>query len=167
MCLYKYIPHGWVSAYGGHKRGIGSPGAGVSGGCELLNVGTENSIWVLWWSSKHSKPLSHLPLSPFFLFYSHTQGIQSTKRWGHTPAYTNNRMFPVNQTFSISDPDNCWSSPEKGLQGASRYHYNKTKMLFVLFTLSFFHKYSFLETEFLNSLNAAADMDSNHLPLVR
>lgn len=49
-----------VHAGGWTREGIGCPGAaGVTGGCELPNMGTGNWIWVLWKVSKCSYSLRH------------------------------------------------------------------------------------------------------------
>lgn len=48
------ICHVYADAHGGQKRALGSPGAGVSGNCEILDVGAGNQTLVLFKSSKCS-----------------------------------------------------------------------------------------------------------------
>lgn len=56
----------WVDRYVQVSAGVlgdqsvGSPGAAVTGGCELPRVGTKNRAQVLWKNSVYFPPLNHL-----------------------------------------------------------------------------------------------------------
>lgn len=54
------------------EEGYGSPGAGATGGCGLLNMSAENQTLVLCGSSSQSQLLNHLS-TWIFLSYSEEQ----------------------------------------------------------------------------------------------
>lgn len=58
MCAYVYVHINAVSAV--TEEGYGSPGAGATGGCGLLNMSAENQTLVLCGSSSQSQLLNHL-----------------------------------------------------------------------------------------------------------
>lgn len=45
---------GHVHRFGGVCSSIGSPGAGIRGGCKLPNAEAGNRTWILWKSSMYS-----------------------------------------------------------------------------------------------------------------
>lgn len=66
ITVYVYVSI-YVSAYlRSNEEDIGSPGAEVTGRCELLNVGSRNQTWDFFKSRMHYSPPNHLSRHDIF-----------------------------------------------------------------------------------------------------